>query len=346
MRQTLLSHNQTSRALAPRANGPLPHSPRVQDGRRSNYRGTMRFDDLDPELSNLVDTVPTLDFSDLAAARAAAASPPSSPPPGIVVNQRTVEFDGHSVGVRIYAPVHVPDHAMPIVVEMHGGGFALGSAASNDDSNAELAAELLCIVVAVDYRLAPEFPYPAALHDCVTAVKWAASSATDLGGDSQRIGLLGTSAGACLAACTALELRDSSGPGLTMQALIEPALDDRADSPSMSQGFDAVFWNSSNALLSWQYYLAGRAPDEHTTPARRADLTGLPPTYLTVNELDPLRDQGLDYARGLLAAGTSVELHCWPGAFHGSAMFDTALSRRTRGLDLAAMNRLMNGRRS
>ncbi|WP_415976665.1 alpha/beta hydrolase [Rhodococcus sp. 077-4] len=303
----------------------------------------MHIDDLDPELSARVADVPSLDFGNIEAARSAAAGSPPTPPAGVSVRNTLAQFGGHSVEVRISAPSKVPDRAMPIVVEMHGGGFALGSAASNDVGNAELASALSCVVVAVDYRLAPEFPYPAAVTDCMTAVKWAAASADRLGGDPGRIGLLGTSAGACLAACTALELRDSGGPRLSMQALIEPALDDSADTPSMTQGFDAVFWNTRNALLSWQLYLAGRSPDEFTTPSRRGDLSGLPPTYLTVNELDPLRDQGLDYARRLMAAETRVELHCWPGAFHGFTMFDTALSRRVRSVDLAAMDRLMNG---
>ncbi|OZD05232.1 hypothetical protein CH275_12895 [Rhodococcus sp. 06-235-1A] len=303
----------------------------------------MRIDDLDPELLLVVSEVPAVDFRNIPAARAAITISPGPSAANVVVTEWVAGFDAHTVGVRISSPSRVTSGPLPIVVEMHGGGFALGSAASNDASNAGLAAALRCIVIAVDYRLAPEFPYPAAVHDCVTAVRWAVDAADSIGGDPGRIGLLGTSAGACLAACTALELRDSGGPRLAMQALIEPVLDDRADSPSMKQGVDAVFWNTGNAVLSWQHYLGGRVPDEHTSPARRQDLGNLPPTYLTVNELDPLRDQGVDYARRLLAAGNRVELHCWPGAFHGFTMFDTALSRRTRASDVAAMDRLMNG---
>lgn len=303
----------------------------------------MRIDDLDPELHAVVSEVPAVDFRDITASRAATTISPGPSAADVVVTERVAGFDAHTVGVRISSPSRVTSGPLPIVVEMHGGGFALGSAASNDAGNAGLAAALQCVVVAVDYRLAPEFPYPAAVHDCVTAVRWAVDTADSIGGDPGRIGLLGTSAGACLAACTALELRDSGGPRLAMQALIEPALDDRADSPSMKQGVDAVFWNTGNAVLSWQHYLGGRVPDERTSPARRRDLEGLPPTYLTVNELDPLRDQGIDYARRLLAAGNRTEFHCWPGAFHGFTMFDTALSRRTRASDVAAMDRLMNG---
>jgi acetyl esterase/lipase len=224
---------------------------------------------------------------------------------------------------------------------MHGGGFALGSAASNDDTNQRLAVNVPCIVVAVDYRLAPEHPYPSAVEDCITALTWVAHNAEKLGGDSDRIGVLGTSAGACLAACTALWARDHGGPTLAVQVLVEPALDDRSDSPSMKQGSDAIFWNSRNAELSWQHYLGGHAPDETTTPARRLDLSGLPPAYISVNELDPLRDQGIDYARRLLAAQVRVEMHCWPGTFHGFIMFDTELGRHAQASKLDALRRLL-----
>ncbi|UZG60184.1 alpha/beta hydrolase [Rhodococcus opacus] len=302
----------------------------------------MRVEGLDPELVRHLGDVPALDLGDIAATRALVSEPAPTPAAdGVVVTDVVAEVGGHSVGVRVTKPSQTAGRPLPIVVEMHGGGFVLGSASANDDTNRTMAAELPCIVVAVDYRLSPEFPYPAAIVDCVAAVRWAADSAERWGGEPGRIGVLGTSAGACLAACTALRLRDEGGPTLAMQALIEPALDDRADTPSMIHGADAVFWNSRNALLSWQHYLAGHTPDEYTTPSRRTDLSGLPPTYLTVNELDPLRDQGIDYARRLLAAGVHLELHCWPGAFHGFRMFDTDLTRRTRATDLAAIRRLM-----
>ncbi|WP_338889372.1 alpha/beta hydrolase [Rhodococcus sovatensis] len=318
----------------------------------------MHIEALDAELAALLGEVPALDFADIAATRAALADPTPSAAAsdnaaafGVTVTDMSVtdmdvEADGHTVRVRVTAPVLAPGHPLPVIVEVHGGGFALGSGASNDDGNRELASTLPCIVVAVDYRLSPEFPYPAAVEDCVAAVTWATNNAGELGGDVSRVGLLGTSAGACLAACTALHLRDRyrrdhRGPIPVMQALIEPALDDRDGTPSMVQGGDAVFWNTRNAMLSWQHYLAGRPADEFTSPSREQDLSGLPPTYLTVNELDPLRDQGIDYARRLLAADVRVEMHCWPGAFHGFRMFDTDLGRRTRAMDVAAIARLM-----
>ena len=111
-----------------------------------------------------------------------------------------------------------------------------------------------------------------------------------------------------------------------MQALLEPELDDRLETSSMRTGTDTVGWRRSQAVLSWQYYLGDvTTPPLHAAPARTEDLSGLPPTYLTVNELDCLRDEGLDYARRLLMAGVSTELHCWPGAFHGfQSMVPTA----------------------
>ncbi|OZC79186.1 hypothetical protein CH282_21035 [Rhodococcus sp. 06-418-1B] len=305
----------------------------------------MRNTDLDPELAVLSAQVPILDFADILGARrgtaTAGAGTAGAGTAGVVVRDDIAGMDGCSVPVRITSPIGHRRGSLPVMLEVHGGGFALGSARSNDDSNSSFALNVPCIVVAVDYRLAPEFPFPAAVEDCITALRWTALHAESFGGDPGRVGILGTSAGACIAACTAMWARDHDGPALVMQALVEPALDDRSDSPSMEQGENAVFWNSRNARLSWELYLGGRAPDQWTTPARRTDLTGLPPTYLTVNELDPLRDQGLDFAVRLLSHDVGVELHCWPGAFHGFTMFDSALGRRAHSTDIAALRRLL-----
>jgi acetyl esterase/lipase len=139
-----------------------------------------------------------------------------------------------------------------------------------------------------------------------------------LGVDPARIAVLGDSAGGGLAATTALLARDRGGPPLAMQVLMEPELDDRLVTHSMTNGADTVGWSYAQAALSWSYYLGNaETPPLHAAPARTEDLSELPPAYVTVCELDCLRDEGLEYAARLLRAGVSTELHCWPGVFHG-----------------------------
>jgi acetyl esterase/lipase len=184
--------------------------------------------------------------------------------------------------------------------------------------------EVGAVVVAPEYRLAPEHPYPAGLEDCYATLQWLAAHADEWQVDPERIAVLGDSGGATLAAATALLARDRGGPQVALQVLLEPALDDRLQTRSMFEGTDTVMWNSANAAHSWRFYLGGQAATPYAAPARMDDLVGLPPTYLTVNELDPLRDEGLDYAFRLLGAGVSTEVHCWAGAFHGFNMVATA----------------------
>jgi acetyl esterase/lipase len=154
-----------------------------------------------------------------------------------------------------------------------------------------------------------------------------ADHAAELGVDVDRVAVAGSSAGACLAAAVALLARDRSGPTIRFQHLVIPAFDDRLDTPSMRAFTDTPMWNRERAEASWRMYLgAGHDGDVpvYAAPARASDLSGLPPAYIAVSELDPLRDEGIAYASALLAAGVSVELHVFPGAFHGSTIVTTA----------------------
>jgi acetyl esterase/lipase len=184
-------------------------------------------------------------------------------------------------------------------------------------------------VVSVDYRLAPEHRYPAALDDCYGVLAWTAASADALGVDPDRLGVAGASSGGNLAAAVALRARDRGEPAVAFQLLVYPTLDDRRQ--TVSQQFVATpVIDGADCERCWRYYLGSERADvsPYAAPARATDLTGLPPTYLMTAELDPLRDEGIEFATRLLAAGVSVDLHQFAGAVHGFDLFPTAISQR------------------
>ncbi len=217
----------------------------------------------------------------------------------------------------------------PAVVYIHGGGFIAGDLDSEDVRCVRFANEAGCVVVSVEYRLAPEHRYPAALDDCYAVLCWTASSAAELGVDPHRIGLAGASSGGNLAAATALLARDRGEPPVAFQCLVYPTLDDRMQTASV-RFVGTPLVDGSDVARCWDHYLGADRTDvsPYAAPARAVDLAGLPPTYIMTAELDPLRDDGLRYASRLLEAGVSVELHQFAGAFHGFDLFPTALSQR------------------
>lgn len=309
----------------------------------------------DPELAEVVALLPTvIDWGppeSMAEMRASQASfsAPAEPRPDVVREDRMVPgHDGDpDVRVRIHRPVDPPATPMPALVEIHGGGFIVGNIEMMDGFCDAVAGDFPAVVVNVDYRLAPEHPYPAAVHDCLAALTWLAAHAGELGVDPDRIAISGQSAGGGLAAGTALLARDRGGPALCFQLLDIPELDDRLDTPSMRQFVDTPLWNRPNAERSWAWYLGDLAPGSadvpyYAAPARCTDLAGLPPTFVAVMEFDPLRDEGLTYAMGLLAAGVSTEIHAYPGTFHGSGLIATAgVSKRHARDMLGALRRAL-----
>jgi acetyl esterase len=163
------------------------------------------------------------------------------------------------------------------------------------------------------------------------------------GVDTKRLAVHGQSAGGGLSAATALLARDRSGPALCFQALGIPELDDRLETPSMTAFTHTPMWARPQAIKSWEYYLGGQPADQYAAPARAQDLAGLPPTYLATCELDPLRDEGLTYAMRLLAAGVPVEVHNYPGAFHGAQLVQgAAVVRRMQDDLVGALRRALH----
>jgi acetyl esterase/lipase len=237
--------------------------------------------------------------------------------------------------VRVYDPPRGAG-SRACLVYFHGGGFIAGDLDTEDVRCVVLAKHAGCVVVSVDYRLAPEHPYPAALDDGEAALRWASSSAATLEVDPARIGVGGGSAGGTLAAGLALRARDRGGPPLAFQLLVYPALDDRLRTASMRAVGTPVI-DGRSVAYTWDSYLGTARADvaQYAAPARAESLAGLPPTYLMTAELDPLRDEGIEYATRLLHAGVSVELHQFGGAFHGFDLFPTTISRRARDEQVA-----------
>ncbi|WP_129843764.1 alpha/beta hydrolase [Streptomyces sp. RFCAC02] len=282
----------------------------------------------DPELAAALAMMAEVDISDLAAARAAqaaelAAQVAVTDTAGVAVSDVTTD-DG--VRLRTYRP---EGHGgpLPAVYRVHGGGFVLGSPDADHEANLRLCRELPAVVVSPEYRLAPEHPFPAGLDDCYAGLCFVAEHAGRFGIDADRMAVAGDSAGACLATATAMLARDGGGPALRFQYLDSPALDDRLTTPSARRFDDTPVWNRPSALIGWNAYLGAGVRGTAGVPAlaapsraRTGELAGLPPAYVAVMEFDALRDEGIDYARALLTAGVAVELHLFPGTFHGASL--------------------------
>ena len=240
--------------------------------------------------------------------------------------------DGSEISVRVYEP-NGSYAARAGLLFMHGGAFVLGDLEIEHIKALRLAADARCVVVSVDYRLAPEHQFPVPLDDCLAALDWLVSNADELGVDSARIGVAGTSAGGCLAAAVTLVARDRGGPKLAYQLLTYPGLDVRCSTASMSSITDAPGWDPLNNRLMWRLYLGEfdveNVPD-YASPSIASDLSGLPPAYVLAVGCDCLRDEAIDYALRLMQAGVPVELHCVPAAFHGfeTSAYPASLTQR------------------
>jgi acetyl esterase len=295
---------------------------------------------IDPELEEVVGLLPSFDMSDVVAARAlfeemiAAMTVDIPGIEALLVEDRFVPgWEGEpEVKVRVYRP-RDPSVTVPGILHIHGGGFIVGSIETEHAGAAMMAIDTGAVVVSVDYRLAPEHPFPSGQHDCFAALTFLAHSTAELGVDPARIAVVGSSAGGGLAAATALMARDLGGPALCFQMLHIPELDDRLETHSMRTFVDTPVWNRPLAVNSWQSYLGANVEDvsPYAAPARAENLAGLPPAYISTAENDPLRDEGILYGLRLLQAGVSVELHQFPGTFHGSALVTTAaISKRAQ----------------
>jgi acetyl esterase len=234
------------------------------------------------------------------------------------VREQVVQGPGGDLRLRIYRPPGKPP--FPLLAFFHGSGFVLCSLDTHDGMCRNLCAGAGCVVVSVDYRLAPEHKYPAGLDDCVFATRWIAGHARELEGDAARLAVCGDSAGGNLAAATALRFRDQGGPSLVGQLLIYPVTDYHTPgTASYRDNAEGYGLTRDTMLWFWDHYLtdAAVANDPYASPLRAARLDNLPPALVQTAEYDPLRDEGEAYAEKLRAAGTPATTSRWNGMNHG-----------------------------
>jgi acetyl esterase/lipase len=248
------------------------------------------------------------------------------------------------VPIRIYSPTSRTG-LVPGLLYIHGGGFTVGDLNSEHAQCLPLVEEVGCVAVSVDYRLAPEHPFPAALEDCYAALTWMAAHTEELGIDPSRLGVFGGSAGGGLCAAVALMARDRKEVKLIFQMPLCACLDDRHTTPSSQQiASEDMLWGRPTSLKGWQAYLGADHQGEvsaYAAPARAEDLSGLPPAYLMVGGLDMMRDENIDYAMRLMQAGVPTEFHVYPGGFHGfeGLVPNAAISIRATREQLEALKR-------
>jgi acetyl esterase len=245
--------------------------------------------------------------------------------------------DGRDIAVRIYRGGGVP---APVVLYCHSGAFVLGNLDMDHLQCVELARRAQCAVVSVDYRLAPEHPFPAGFDDVLAVLKWVAAQAHDLGVDASRLAVAGNSAGGALAAGLAQLAADGSAPPILFQVLHQPVLDDRP-TPSKAEFVATPGFDGPAAQQMWHHLAGGETVSVDAVPARREELTGLAAALVTCSELDPLRDEAIDYAVRLMRSGVATELHAYPGTCHGfdSLLPEWDVSRALFALQGAALRR-------
>ena len=251
------------------------------------------------------------------------ANKPQIPETVRVRDLQTTSPFGPPVRLRLYEP-RAASAPMPAMLWIHGGAFTYGFPEMDDDICMRLAADSGFLIASPEYRLSPENPFPAGFDDSYDSLQWLANQADLLGINRDHLVVGGTSAGGALAAGVCLRARDESGPKIRQQILACPVIDDRLITDSMKKYDNSPIFTNSEARLMWQRYLGENRdnPPRYAAPGREHDLSNLPSTYVLTADIDPLRDEGINYAVRLIEAGNLVELHHLPGTFHS---FDTTV---------------------
>ena len=310
---------------------------------------------VDPELRELAlsPQIP-LTGETLARRRADALALLSSVPipdlPDIATGEIHIEsaFGAKPIRVLSYRPVR-SEQPLPVIVHIHGGGFVMGAPEMKDVENRLFASELKCAIYSVDHRLAPEAPHPAPVEDIYSVFVWLHANAGRLGLDPDRIGIKGESGGGGFAAGAALYARDREGPKFAFQHLIYPMIDDRTSVRKDLHPYVGEFvWTQANNHFGWRSLLGAEPGSAGVSPyaaaARATDLSGLPPTYISVGGLDLFLEENLAYADRLSRAGVPVEFHMYPRAFHGFYRATNArVTRQAEHDTREALRRFLHG---
>jgi acetyl esterase/lipase len=287
---------------------------------------------LDPDVAKAVQALPFESLTDEQVAMIRSVELPRVVSGDVETTDHTLPGEP-AVGVRVHRPKGAGG-ALPCVYSIHGGGYVIGTYSMDDALFNQLCPALGLIGVSVEYRLAPEAPYPGPLEDCYRGLLWTFEHAGELGIDPSRLGIRGISAGGGLAAGLALLVRDRAEVQLAFQLLDCPMLDDRQDTfSSRQQGLPV--WSQESNTYGWRAYLGdvyGTDEIPYTAaPARAEDLSGLPPAYVSVGTVDGFLDEDVDYAMRLNHAGVPTELHVYPGACHGYQMaVDSEIARQSQ----------------
>ncbi|WP_138418620.1 alpha/beta hydrolase [Aquibacillus sediminis] len=252
------------------------------------------------------------------------------------VENRTVPGPAGDIPIRIYTPKG--EGPFPALVYYHGGGWVVGDLDTVDVPCRLLANRAECVVVSVDYRLAPEHKYPAAAEDCYAATKWVADKAASLNVDQERVAVGGDSAGGNLAAVVSLMARDKGGPDIAYQLLIYPVTNHNFETDSYRDNADGYFLTKDSMVWFWDHYLrdASDGQSPYASPMLADDLSGLPPALVLTGEYDPLRDEGEAYAERLNQAGVPVEACRYDGMIHGYFWMPAAMEKGDQAITQAA----------
>jgi acetyl esterase len=289
------------------------------------------YDKIDPALRPMLESFPALDLNrdNIVRMREVIASRPAQRA-SVDVEEAIVSCPSADGDITLYVYHGSNKPNRPALLWIHGGGYIMGSA--EDDRARIIAAKLKCTVFSVEYRIAPEHPFPAGPNDCYAALRWIYDNGASFGIDPNNIAIGGASAGSGMAAGVALMNRDNDNIPLRLQLLLYPMIDNLHATAS-GQIDNHPIWKQSTSFNAWEMYLDGR-PEENASPyaaaSRATDLAGLPPAYICVGSEDLFRDEDMAYANRLIAAGVPCELAVFPGVFHGGESFapKAAVSQR------------------